>query len=181
MSARIHALGTIRVRLLIAFVLMAVLSVVGITGASIVVSFRAASSQVINQLDSVATLKEAEVDNWLRELQSNLRLAGAGDAHPSSLDTLLRSRPGTAAIRSAIRTQTARFDQTLREGRMLDELFLMDREGRRPGADAVLLLHLGGRQLPRRRAPGCRRTGPHAWARTTSCSRVLAPPTTSRG
>src|SRR5690606_5047490 len=64
--------STIRTRLMVSFILVALLPT-AVTG--LVASLRAVQSQedrVVNQLESVASLKEAEINTWVESLDASL-------------------------------------------------------------------------------------------------------------
>jgi PAS domain S-box-containing protein len=119
--------GTIRARLLLAFVTVVLLPVIAITIESVVTSAQSRYAQVIDQFDSVASLKEASIVDWLERLQMNLRVEL--DTAPSLASTLLQTRPDTAGYRTAYETQKQRFEQTIRQRQRFDELFLMNSRG----------------------------------------------------
>ncbi|HSJ58659.1 MAG TPA: hypothetical protein VLC95_15860, partial [Anaerolineae bacterium] len=71
--------GTIRTRLLVSFVSLVLLPVVAVGIATVVGGLRSDRQQVINQLESVAILKDAEIKPWVDDLHSDLALALLGD------------------------------------------------------------------------------------------------------
>lgn len=122
--------GTIRTRILIAFVPMAVLPVIVVTGASSVVNFRWGYGQVINQLESVITLKEAEIDLWLYDLQLDLRTELEDGTATPLLGALLRAAPGSPEFQRAHTEQMKRSMRLINQKRRFEELFLMDLRGK---------------------------------------------------
>jgi signal transduction histidine kinase len=68
---RLH-IGSIRVRLLLAFVLMAMLSAAGISSGSAIVGYLNGRRQVEDRLDSVAALKALSIKAWADTLQTGL-------------------------------------------------------------------------------------------------------------
>ncbi len=75
-------IGSIRTRLLLAFVLMALLSAVGISAGSIIVGYYNGRQQVQDRLDSVAALKALSIKAWEDTLQTGL-LTVLSDQHAS--------------------------------------------------------------------------------------------------
>jgi len=128
--AALFNIRTIRARLLIAFVLMVLLPAAVITCASAIVSFQGGYTQIINQLDSIATLKEAEIHTWLSGLQLDLGIELTGNSSLSRLRTLLQASPDSSAFVRAYHVQRMRFNQTIALRHSFDELFLMDPRGR---------------------------------------------------
>jgi nitrate/nitrite-specific signal transduction histidine kinase len=66
---------TIRARLLIGFVLMALFSAVGISLGSVIIGYFNGRQQALDRLESVAALKELEVSVWVGSLQNELLVA----------------------------------------------------------------------------------------------------------
>ncbi|MBE7468821.1 MAG: hypothetical protein DPW09_02395 [Anaerolineae bacterium] len=64
--------GSIRTRLLVAFISIVLLTGLIIAATSTYVNFKNAQEQVFNQLGSVAALKESQVNAWVGDLQSEL-------------------------------------------------------------------------------------------------------------
>jgi GAF domain-containing protein/HAMP domain-containing protein len=122
--------GTIRTRLLISFVGLVLLPVLMVGGGMAIRGLRGDRQQVINQLESVAILKQAEIETWIDDLYSDLALALAGDEATRRALVLLEGPedPSTAALaEGVVRT---RFDQTIAETGRYQELFLVNRDGR---------------------------------------------------
>jgi PAS domain S-box-containing protein len=119
--------GTIRARLLLAFVAVVLLPVIAITVASVVTSARSQYARVIDQFESVTSLKEASIVDWLERLQMNLRVEL--ETAPSLAPTLLQAQRDTAKYRAAYETERLRFEQTIQQRQRFDELFLMDSHG----------------------------------------------------
>lgn len=129
-AARAFHIGTIRTRLIVAFAAMAFLLATIIGVASTVVGFRSGQGQVVAQLESVATLKEAEIATWVDSMQSELStvLAGAEAVQRASV-LLQRESPDTAEYRDAYGNLAERFRQSVQLTGSFGEVFLMDRQG----------------------------------------------------
>lgn len=64
--------GTIRTRLLVAFISVVLLTGLVIAAVSAYLNFQNAQEQIFNQLESVAALKESQINTWIDELQHEL-------------------------------------------------------------------------------------------------------------
>jgi len=122
-------IGTIRTRLLISFVAMALLPAIAISGSTLAVGSLAVQQQMQNHLESVAALKEAEINTWLDTLHSDLEFVLANEDTLRRIRVLLLGTPSLVYL-----TETRAFLQTHlqqvneRTGRF-DELFLMNLDG----------------------------------------------------
>lgn len=123
-------IGTIRERLLVAFVLLVFLPAIIISSALVVLGFQSGQQQVINQLESVATLKEAQIDAWLESLQSHLDTALYPHQVPHLLNPLLTADPQSAAYEAADAELRIQLDQLVERTRLFEEVFILDRQGR---------------------------------------------------
>jgi len=113
--------GSIRVRLLQAFVPLVLASTVVVTAASVAVGLRNARGQVFDRLESIATLKQAEAELWLHGIGANLRIFLRGVDMAGILAAYPAGTPDRAAF-DALGTY-------LVEARAYEELFLMDLDG----------------------------------------------------
>ncbi|MFQ6099773.1 MAG: GAF domain-containing protein [Anaerolineae bacterium] len=124
--ARAFRLGTIRTRLLIAFVTMVLLPA-AVTGAgSAVLGWRSGRQQAINQLESVATLKEAEIETWVSSLQTNLVTALTGEEAMPRTIMLLQLPEPSEYLAYRVRSH---FQQAIEQAGRFEELFLMNLQG----------------------------------------------------
>ncbi len=122
-------LGTIRSRLLLAFVFIVLFSVLGVSTLMIALGARNAGRQVVAQLESVATLKEAEIESWVDGLRMNLDLVLSGDNVMQNVTAVENDRtpaPTRAAAEDELRR---RFAWAAERMELFDELFLMDPDG----------------------------------------------------
>jgi len=122
---------TIRVRLLLSFVSLVLLPSVIINVVSIVSFRQDAEQRTITQLESVVALKEAEIEAWLEDLQTILALILIGEDVKLNTRVLLGEDvtafiSGEAAHDRLIR----QFNDVIREAEHLDELFIMDSQGK---------------------------------------------------
>jgi GAF domain-containing protein/HAMP domain-containing protein len=123
--------GSIRNRLLFAFVLVAVLPLF-LTGIiSSLVSASNLETQVKEQLESVATLKEAEIVTWTERLRQGLA-ASVSKADRTHLDTVFGDLAATPEIVfSYSHDQLLESFQTRMESaKLFDEIFLLNLQGR---------------------------------------------------
>ncbi len=123
-----RGISTIRTRLLIAFVGVALLPALIVIVGVLVGGHTSGRHRMQAQLESVAALKEAEVQTWIDDLQSDLILALTGDEVSRRLIVLLQERdPSLYPIGYSV-LQT-RFKQVVQEPGRFESLFLMDLEG----------------------------------------------------
>ncbi len=126
---RAFRVGSIRTRLLIAFVGTVVLVAVIVGAASVTVGLQSLRQQVFDQLESVATLKDAEINVWINNFQTTLATALAGADTVKDARRVLRESPTTVYYQLSYNTLEERF-QRLLELTDFEELFLIDLEGR---------------------------------------------------
>ena len=119
---RFFRFGTIRTRLLVTFILLVLLPITLVTVRTAVIGWRNGQSQVARQLESVVTLKEAEIERWLDELQMNIT---AVLANPKSeiLVQILTTGEGEVVVVQEEWTNLIQYTG------LFEELFLMDRQG----------------------------------------------------
>ncbi len=120
-------IGTIRARLLIAFVLIALLPATAISAGSLVLGYQGGQRQVINQLESVATLKHSEIETWVSTLRSDLAAALSGEDAARRTIVLLQAPEPSDYLLSWVRN---RLQQAVEQSGHFDEMFLMDLQGK---------------------------------------------------
>ncbi|MBN1659877.1 MAG: GAF domain-containing protein, partial [Anaerolineae bacterium] len=122
--------GTIRTRLLISFVGLVLIPLIVLGIAAVVGGLNNGRQQVINQLESVAILKQAALETWVDDLHADLTLVLVGDEVMRRALVLLEG-PGDPATRTlaegVVRT---RFDQTISATGRYQELLLLNLDGR---------------------------------------------------
>ncbi len=128
---RILRFGTIRTRLLVTFIVLVLLPALAVGTLSSLLYAQAARDQVFNQLDSVASLKQAEVEGWAEGLISNLLLAMPSvDQLPATQMVLEGSASvDTYVYRSAYVLEYNRFALIITRGQVFDEIYLVDPNG----------------------------------------------------
>lgn len=127
---RAAAIGSIRVRLLVAFVLIALLPVVAVSAVYAVVGMQSAQTQARTQLESIVSLKESEIDTWVETLQAELATMLSSQYGRDDAALLVqRSLPAQERAASYFRLR-GHFLSAVTGGRRFEELFLLDREGK---------------------------------------------------
>jgi GAF domain-containing protein/HAMP domain-containing protein len=128
--ARAFRIGTIRTRLLIAFVMIVVLtaSITGVTSG--VIGTQNSRDRSIRQLESVVILKESEVQRWVRGLQTTLATTLIGDDEIRQTRVMLQASPDTGDYQDAYQKLSGHFLQFVERTGQFEELFLMDTQGR---------------------------------------------------
>lgn len=123
-------MGTIRNRLLMAFILLVLVPATLIGASSVYLGLRNGQQQVINQLQSIATLKEEQIDDWLTSLRVHL----AAVIYPYQVELLVeplvnqeRTTPAYQTAESALRLQ---FMQLIETTGLFEEVWLLDTRGR---------------------------------------------------
>ncbi|MCQ3938606.1 MAG: hypothetical protein DPW18_16390 [Chloroflexi bacterium] len=117
---------SLRTRLLTAFALLAVLPVL-ITGtAAAFVSAQGLRNAVFDELDSVATLKEAAIRDWLEVLQTSLNLVYENHQIEQGVYALLQNDQELMLDQDHLRRELSRFDEMT--GYFV-ELFVMNTDG----------------------------------------------------
>ncbi|MFP4438742.1 MAG: diguanylate cyclase [Chloroflexaceae bacterium] len=123
-------IGTIRIRLLAAFVALVVFPALIISITTTSLGFRHGKQQVTNQLQSVATLKEEQIEAWLESLQIYLTSVLYPHQVPHLIEPLLSSDPESAAYKQAAANLRIQFEQVLMATDLFEEVLLLDRQGR---------------------------------------------------
>ena len=111
-----------------AFVLLALLPALAISGSTSLVGFLSGYDQAIRQLNSVAVLKEAAINNWLDSLLLGLSVERTTQA--TSLRCLLTTVPGSQESQAVRWRLEEHCTQAIRLERRFEELFLLDLGGR---------------------------------------------------
>jgi GAF domain-containing protein/HAMP domain-containing protein len=122
-AGRAFQFGSIRSRLLIGFVATAIVPVL-ITGVvATLISQRNAIERTSNQLESVATLKEAELRAWINNLQ--LYLTSISERPDLTGPAIFKE--GFLASHDTVQNT---FQQLMKSSQLFNELFIMDPSGR---------------------------------------------------
>lgn len=121
--------NTIRFRLLVSFVVVALFVALAVSLSSIIMGFQSRQTQVINQLDAVVDFKEAEIDLWIQNLLQDLNFEQQYGQNIYRLRTLLQNPPTSPAFQEVYTVQNQQFRETVSLRATFDELFLMNRRG----------------------------------------------------
>ncbi len=121
-----RAIQTIRFRLLISFVALVILPTVAVGVVSGLLSADSAEQRVIAQLESVATLKQAEIQTWSDNLRSDLATALLGREAKVNARVLLQEQSQSLILQEEMRR---RLLDIIEETGRFQELFLMDLQG----------------------------------------------------
>lgn len=125
-NRRLWRFTTLRPRLLVAFMLIVLLTVVPITIGSVYTTRVLGEERVLNQLQSVAEVKQSTIDTWLTSLQTTL----AGMLQEPSLSTLTQESARGASDPAQASTLLEHLQHIQRTTAVFEEIFLMDPEGR---------------------------------------------------
>jgi GAF domain-containing protein/HAMP domain-containing protein len=117
---------SIRARLLITYVPLALLLASVIGGSAFFVSRNQIRRQVENQLTSVATLKEAEIQTWLDDLLINLDVVATSSNLSDQLTAIMTS---ASADTSTYDSVLARLQWSIDQMGLFEEMFVMDLQG----------------------------------------------------
>ena len=131
-------IATIRAWLLVSFVAVVLLTVVAVSIGSILTSMQSGRRQVINQLESVATLKEAEIYRWTTDMKNTL--SGALQQEPEHryvrpemgqvISVLLDEPPDSENYQEAKALLEFNFEQWIKQTQLFEAVFLMGPEGK---------------------------------------------------
>ncbi len=128
--ARTH---TFRTRLWVNMILLIVAPVLVIGIVSSILYFRNAREQVLNQLDSIASLKEAEINAWVSNLKTNLNFARPTPDQTwifsSSLNTDVTQGNGDQ-FSTAVATVTANLKNIVAQSQVFNNLSLLNTQGK---------------------------------------------------
>lgn len=129
-SDRFLPFYTIRARLLTTFVLTVLVVAIATSSVTMVLGTRDGTRRVIDQLESVVTLKQAEIKSWLKNLHINLDIVTSDVGELSDIRILTQSQAGTGEYTLAYDRLQNRFLWAAGSMDLFDELFLMDTHGK---------------------------------------------------
>jgi PAS domain S-box-containing protein len=118
---------TIASRLLLGFIAIALLPALIISSVSVISSLSHSRKQILNQLESVAALKEAEIGTWLTSLSRFIPTLMVGPKAGAKLDILLTQGQEPVNTKNDLRE---RFRLMIEHTRLFEEIFLSDSQGR---------------------------------------------------
>jgi GAF domain-containing protein/HAMP domain-containing protein len=123
--------SSIESRLMILIVLLVVVPLIITISVSIFLGMNSSRDQVIRQLQSVATLKDNELQSWVEDLHTNLTGLLFEPANIPLWEQVVgpQSQPQTPAYQQATRQIQQQFDIVLGNTHLFEEVFLMDAKG----------------------------------------------------
>ncbi len=124
-------LGTIRNRLLVSFALLVILPVALTSVISAQLSASSSEDLLVSQLDSVATLKQEEINTWVENLKTDLLIASIDESTQEYLYLLLQRDAAEVVLESSFieREILERFVHVLDQTGRFEDLFLLDLSG----------------------------------------------------
>ncbi|NCC31466.1 MAG: diguanylate cyclase [Chloroflexia bacterium] len=123
-------IGSIRNRLLIASMLLVLLPMFLIGSSSVLLGLRGGQTQVINQLESVATLKEEQILAWIQSLRIHMGSIVYPHQVPRLIEPLLTYEPGSPAYTEAYNELRIQFDGVVASTGLFEEVLLLNPQGR---------------------------------------------------
>ncbi|GAB4424608.1 MAG: hypothetical protein Kow0031_03700 [Anaerolineae bacterium] len=124
--ARIRRPLSLRTQLLAAFVAVALLVALFVSVSAVIIGYQSGRERVVEQLESVATLSESEVNTWLNGLQLNLAVLANEETPLRNMQLILQ--PTAFKQLTAVEIRAA-FEALLNLTGQYDELFLLDSNG----------------------------------------------------
>ena len=126
---RAFRVSTIQTRLLITFATATLLLTIVISIVSAIVTFQTGRDQSIAHLESVATLKEAEIETWLQTLQVDLGAVLADRLTGQLTRLVLEGYPEVWSYDYARNRLRASFDESVQLSHRFEEVFLINLRG----------------------------------------------------
>ena len=117
---------TLRTRLFIAFALLSLVPVIVIGTVATWISSRGLQNTAFHELESVAILKENEIQVWLDVLQTNLPLAFENRPIRQGILAILQNNPEQMIDQTRLRSELAGFNS---KTGYFAEIFVMDKNG----------------------------------------------------
>lgn len=117
---------SLRSRLLLAFILLAIVPVFLTGSVATAVSAQGLRSDVFDELESVSILKENAIKDWLNVVQLNLSLVYEDRVARQSIYAYLQNDPNIALSQSQLRYELVEFNHRTK---YYTEIFVMDRNG----------------------------------------------------
>jgi nitrate/nitrite-specific signal transduction histidine kinase len=121
---------SIRARLLIGFVGMALLPAIAIAAGSIVVGYYNGRQQALDRLESVAALQELEISTWMQNMQNELTVASNEEYGLERAQVVLDLARDNKYLGSYNKVTRNWLRRLVAHTQYYDELFLVDLEGR---------------------------------------------------
>ena len=119
----------IRARLMVGFVLVALLPVLGVGIGTYMVSYQNGRQQSIDRLESVAARKELTIQVWIQSLQQELQVAAKTDYSPKLVSNALKLSNDGANYAWYNNLVRKRLQSFVDQSSQMAELFLVDLDG----------------------------------------------------
>ncbi|MCC7116956.1 MAG: GAF domain-containing protein [Anaerolineales bacterium] len=118
---------SLRNRLLLAFIALALVPMLINSSVSATIGTNGLKNEIIQGLQSIATLKEEAIREWLETVRVNLRLAGNDKLVRQGLNELLQNNPEATVSPDELRNELIAFNKN---GNYFVEIFLISPEGK---------------------------------------------------
>lgn len=119
----------IRARLLIGFVLVALLPVIGMGISTYIVSYQNGRQQSIDRLESVAARKELAIQVWVQALQQELQVASQTDYSPKLVSNALKLSNENTSYAWYNNLVRKRLKYFVDQSSQFEEMFLINNRG----------------------------------------------------
>ena len=126
---RAFRISTIQTRLLITFATTVLVLTIVISIVSAFVTYQTGREQSIAHLESVATLKEAEIETWLQTLQTDLGAILADQLTDQLSRLVLEGYPEVSLYDYARSRLRASFNEPIQQTHRFEEVFLVNLQG----------------------------------------------------
>jgi len=120
----------IRARLLIGFILVALLPTIGVGIGTYIVSYQSGRQQSIERLESVAARKELAIQVWFQSLQQELKVASQTDYSPKLIDNALVLANENQSYTWYNNLVRKRLQYFVDRSDQIDEIFLINLDGK---------------------------------------------------
>jgi GAF domain-containing protein/HAMP domain-containing protein len=123
--------SSIQSRLLVVIALLVVVPLAITIAVSIFLSMNNSRDQVLRQLQSVANLKDRELQTWVSDIHANLNSLLTEPVNSAQWEVLLQTQnqPDQSAYQASSALLLKRFEQALSNTNLFEEFFLMDAKG----------------------------------------------------
>jgi len=119
----------IRSRLLLGFILVALLPVMGVGIGTYIVGYQNGRQQSIDRLESVAARKELAIQVWIQSLQQELRVASRTDYSPNLVSNAIKLSNENTSYNWYNDLVRKRLQYFTDQSSQIEELFLIDLKG----------------------------------------------------
>jgi GAF domain-containing protein/HAMP domain-containing protein len=125
---------SIRSQLIAIFILLVLIPVVITSSAASLLVSESGQQQVTKHLQAVSALKEARVDAWVQDIQSNLQILVTIQGQADPVGMIEKLATGNLApeddIQSITQTLRERLLETMQASQNFEEIFLLDSQGK---------------------------------------------------